>query len=303
MLPTATWSWDRLLGRIRGALPDLPSVLGATRLHGGMIHHVFELTLSGGPGRAVLKVSEQPGDPFGREFRELDLLWSRRLLPCPRPWAVAPGGDEGPAFLLMERLPGSHWGAAPMSRRETRDVEVRLAELLLRLHGEFAEGFARYGEAPRESWLDIFVPMLEENLRLAEPSLPAAWVAVADRAIAEMPRLWSLGQPARPRLVHGDVWSGNVLVDRGPEGWTVTGLVDPALHYADEEYEIAYLECFHTVGEPFLSAYRAAMPEREGYRERRLFYWLNTMLIHVRLFGDEEYLLRTGRILAALERL
>lgn len=302
MLPAATWSWDRLLGKIRSACPGLPDVLSATRLHGGMIHHVFELSLAGEPSRAVLKVSEQPGDPFGREFRELDHLWSRRLLPCPRPWAAAPTDSDGPAYLLMERIPGSHWGAVAATPRENWDVERRLAELLLRLHSEVSGGFARFGDPPRTSWLDVFGPMLEENLRLAEPRLPAEQAALAARQMRKMASLWALGDPARPRLVHGDVWSGNVIVDRHEDGWTVSGLVDPALHFADEEYELAYLECFETVGEPFLAVYRAASPERDGYRVRRLFYWLNTMLVHVGLFGDEEYLVRTGRLLAALQR-
>lgn len=302
MLPAATWSWDQLLGKIRISHPELPDVRGARRLHGGMIHHVFELSLAGEPSRAVLKVSKEPGDPFGREFRELDHLWSHGLLPCPRPWAAAPTDSFGPAFLLMERIPGSHWGSVPTTHLENREVEEGLARLLLRLHEEVSDGFARFGDPPQDCWLNVFVPMLEGNLRFAEPRLPAEWVALAARQMRKMPSLWSVGEPARPRLVHGDVWSGNVIVDRREDGWTVSGLVDPALHFADEEYELAYVECFETVGKPFLAVYRASAPEREGYRKRRLFYWLNTMLVHVGIFGDEEYLVRTGRILAALQR-
>ncbi len=82
----------------------------------------------------------------------------------------------------------------------------------------------------------------------------------------------------------------------------VSGLVDPALHFADEEYELAYLECFQTVGEPFFRAYRNVAPERDGYEVRRLYYWLNTLLLHVHVFGDAAYVRQTGRILDALRK-
>jgi fructosamine-3-kinase len=77
-------------------------------------------------------------------------------------------------------------------------------------------------------------------------------------------------------------------------------LVDPALHFADEEYELAYLECFQTVGDAFFRLYRSERPERDGYSVRRLCYWLNTMLLHVHVFGDAHYVRRTGSILRAL---
>ena len=60
------------------------------------------------------------------------------------------------------------------------------------------------------------------------------------------------------------------------------------MQYAPVEKEIAYLEAFDTVGEAFFDVYAGRRPLRPGYEFRRLFYWLNTYMIHVWLgFGAE----------------
>ncbi|MCX7799592.1 MAG: fructosamine kinase family protein [Fimbriimonadales bacterium] len=299
MEPSAPWDWPALLRRLARACPDLPTVVGIERMHGGMVHHVFELSLANG-GAVVLKVSEARGDPFGRERAELDHLSSSGALPCPRALACEPTGREGPAFLAMDRLPGANWAEAPTGPEGDLQVEEHLAELLLSLHRRTGPGFCRFGEEPAGDWLEVFGPMLEHNLRKAERRLPSDWVAQAGGILRRLPKFWQLGGRPVPRLVHGDVWATNVVVHRSGGRWRVSGLVDPALHFADEEYEIAYLECFRTAGDAFFRLYRAERPERDGYPVRRLCYWLNTMLLHVHAFGDAHYVRRTGGVLRAL---
>lgn len=55
----------------------------------------------------------------------------------------------------------------------------------------------------------------------------------------------------------------------------------PRLQYADVEHELAYLQAFDTVGTDFFDAYTAQTPMRPGFEIRRLFYGLNTHMIHV----------------------
>ena len=80
------------------------------------------------------------------------------------------------------------------------------------------------------------------------------------------------------------------MVAEGTDGWHLSGLVDPsATKYTDVECELAYLEVFNTVGTAFFDTYTASLPLRSGYRLRRMFYWLNTYLVHVSLFEDRSY--------------
>ena len=93
----------------------------------------------------------------------------------------------------------------------------------------------------------------------------------------------------RPTLIHGDVWAGNVMVAQKDSRWHLSGFLDPGLQFADVECELAYLQVFDTVTPAFFEAYTSRTPLRPGYAFRRLFYWLNTYMIHVWLFGDQGY--------------
>ena len=103
-----------------------------------------------------------------------------------------------------------------------------------------------------------------------------------------------------PTLIHGDIWAGNVMVYRSEDSWHLSAIVDPGTQYADVEMELAYLEVFNTVGTDFFDAYTAQTPLRPGYEFRRMFYWLNTYMIHVWIFGDEHYRRMTAMIAEAI---
>ncbi|HUH06897.1 MAG TPA: fructosamine kinase family protein [Egibacteraceae bacterium] len=85
-----------------------------------------------------------------------------------------------------------------------------------------------------------------------------------------------LGTPP-PSLIHGDLWSGNVVGGR----W----LIDPAVCYADREHELAFMEVFGGFPPAMFDAYERAWPLSEGWRRRRPALQLYHLLVHVRLFG------------------
>jgi fructosamine-3-kinase len=102
--------------------------------------------------------------------------------------------------------------------------------------------------------------------------------------------------------VHGDVWAGNILVDGSCEALSVSGWLDPWLLFADIEYELAYISVFGTGGEAFFQRYYASSPPRPGYEFRRLYYWLNTMLVHAWVFGYARYVERAEELAVELTR-
>ena len=98
-------------------------------------------------------------------------------------------------------------------------------------------------------------------------------------------------EPAFPSLLHGDLWTGNVLTRSG----RVAGFVDPAIYCGSPEIELAFGTLFGTFGEAFFEAYASAMPLEPGFHELRLsLYNLYPRLVHVRLFGSS-YLARDRR--------
>jgi fructosamine-3-kinase len=100
-----------------------------------------------------------------------------------------------------------------------------------------------------------------------------------------------LSEPRFPSLLHGDLWTGNVLVREG----RIAGFVDPAISRGHPEIELAFTTMFGTFGEAFFEAYENLMPLEPGFHEiRASLYNLYPSLVHVRLFG--------AGYLAAIER-
>jgi fructosamine-3-kinase len=276
---------EELRERLRVVLAT--PVLRLQRLPGGMVASVRLVELADGR-RAVVKESRDT--PLGVEAEMLRFLDEHTDLPVPK---VLHGSDD---LLVLEHLAGrSHFDSS---------TEAHAAELLAGLHSltpvdipaargpapsSFGLGFDtligpfRQRNDWTEQWPEFYRenrlrPMTEECLR--RERLPDG---LARRLHGLMERLESLlDHSPGPGLVHGDVWSGNVLA----AGGRVTGLLDPATYFADPEVELAFIELFGTFGPSFFSRYRELRPIGDAYRERRRdIYQIYPLLVHVALFG------------------
>ncbi|WP_027173356.1 fructosamine kinase family protein [Methylobacterium sp. 10] len=141
-------------------------------------------------------------------------------------------------------------------------------------HGDYAFGAVRIDNNGSEDWPGFWA---ERRLLCHAPHLDAALRRRIEDLAARLPgRL-----PARPRpaLLHGDLWSGNILTDGG----RVSGLIDPACYHGHAEVDLAMLSLFGAAGPAFREAYGEAEP---GLAERRAIYQLWPALVHLRLFGS-----------------
>ncbi len=85
-----------------------------------------------------------------------------------------------------------------------------------------------------------------------------------------------------PSLLHGDVWSGNILFER--EG---ACLIDPAIYFGDKEMELAFILLFDTFGDTFLNTYSEVHPLSEDFYESKVpLYQIYPLLVHVALYGS-----------------
>lgn len=84
-------------------------------------------------------------------------------------------------------------------------------------------------------------------------------------------------------LLHGDLWSGNVLMLDGGS----PAVVDPSVYHGHREVDLAMAELFGGFGQGFHDAYRESWPLAPGYEPvRRAVYQLYYLLVHVNLFGS-----------------
>jgi fructosamine-3-kinase len=211
----------------------------------------------------------------------LDELAGHSELPVPRVHLAEPD------LLAMDYIEND---GGPI----TANVERHAAELIAALHATPRPffGYERdtlIGPLPQpnprsEKW----IPFFREHRLLAmadaaerEGRLPSAMLSRLERLGERLEDL--LTEPAHPSLLHGDLWTGNVLV----RGDRIAGFVDPAIYCGHREIELAFTTMFGTFGEAFFEAYEALSPLEPGFHElRRDIYNLYPTLVHLRLFGQ-----------------
>lgn len=86
-------------------------------------------------------------------------------------------------------------------------------------------------------------------------------------------------------LLHGDLWSGNFMVDENGKAC----LIDPAVYYGHHEADLAMTKLFGGFDRKFYSAYNEVFPLDSGYEYRENIYKLYHVLNHLNLFGIGYY--------------
>ena len=95
-----------------------------------------------------------------------------------------------------------------------------------------------------------------------------------------------------PRLLHGDLWAGNILYNSGK----LVGLIDPGIFFGHNELEIAYLTWFNFVNEEFIKIYSNSIPIERDYFEYEPIYQLYYCLLNVHLW-DRMYIRDVEKLL------
>lgn len=220
----------------------------------------------------------------------------RRLSELPVPFVHM----SEPDLLVMDFIENDGGGI-------TRNVEHHAAQLVAALHATPRDtfGYARdtlIGPLPQPNpesarWVPFFRDhrlLYMARAALQEGRLPATLFGRIETLAGRLEAY--LFEPPFPSLLHGDLWTGNMLV----LGDQVAGFIDPAVYCGHPEIELAFGTMFGTFGDAFFDAYESLAPLESGFREvRRDIYNLYPTLVHVRLFGAG-YLSDVERTLAKL---
>ncbi|MDB5295402.1 MAG: fructosamine kinase [Phycisphaerales bacterium] len=316
-------SWDMLRQVVRdwaGADADLRE---AARLDGGSVSTTLALTLAGGR-RAVLKITPHRVDrAYADEAHQLALLRAAGV-PTPDVYAVHTGSLDRPySYLLLQFVDGVDLRSAKSccAPEQFDALQRQLADVLLRLHatpgthymrarpepeggdengtGEGGGGGAdtrpaSAADTPRfDAWPDFHRHLFDDAWREVAKSnvLPVKLRKTVGKVHDRLDRL--LARDDVPRLLHGDLWSTNLLaapLDATDAGgpWRLTAVLDPNGKFGCPEAELAYLDLFRTATPAFFKAYQAdrRLPA-EYHAVRKPVYQLYSLLNHVRVFGHE----------------
>ncbi len=264
-------------------IPIITETLGRTAescraLGGGCVGEVYRVRMKDG-GDIVVKYDSRPSPALDIEGYMLRYLAEHSALPVP------PVLHSSPQLLAMEHLDGdSRFDAA---------AQRHAAELLAALHEVRASqyGLDRAtligGLHQPNPWTSTWVDFFRDHrlLHMADKALEERVMPAAlHRRIHKFAERLEdfIDEPTHPSLLHGDVWTTNVLARNG----RITGFIDPAVYYGHPEIELAFITLFNTFGTPFFDAYHALRPIAPGFLERRRdLYNLYPLLVHTRLFG------------------
>lgn len=262
-------------------------------LSGGCIGEVWRVAMPDGTTLVAKTANNAANGELSVEGWMLGYLAERAPLPVPE---VVHCDDQ---LLLMTFVEAGD----AIDEAAEQDAACLLAALhdvtgsTFGLERDTVIGGLHQPNAPSTSWIEFFrerrlLHMAREARDIGR--LPAALMDRIELLADQLPD-W-IDDSARPALIHGDLWTGNVLVRRG----RIAGLVDPAIYYADPEIELAFATLFGTFGSAFFQRYGELRPLRPGFFEWRCdLYNLYPLLVHVRLFGGS-YVGEVARILDRL---
>lgn len=249
---------------------------------GGDLNQAYQAVLAGGERVFVKTAADAAPLAYTREAEGLAWLGQPGALSVPEVLAVA--DDPGaPRFLTLEWVERG-------SRTAATDEE--LGRGLAAVHAAGAPAFGgdhdlvlgplTVPNGPTDDWPTFYLTRrLEPLAALAceRGALPPDAPGALDRLAGRLAEI--AGPPEPPARLHGDLWSGNVMVGPGGRPW----LIDPAAHGGHREVDLAMLRLFGSPSPALLAAYGESAPLADGHEERTSLWQIFPLLVHAALFG------------------
>lgn len=247
---------------------------------GGSINASYQLV--GGEQRYFIKLNDADlRSMFEAEYAGLEALYSTQTVSVPQP--LLSGVVDDRSFLLLTFV--EFGSSTPQSAQYLGEQLAELHSLqqpFFGWHRDNTIGSTVQKNSPRTDWLVFWQDQrLGFQLELALRNGYGCRLQQSGQALKEIMAVFFTDYQPMPSLLHGDLWGGNVAVDK-------TGLpiiFDPACYYGDREADMAMTELFGGFSAGFYSAYNASLKLDAGYCVRKNLYNLYHILNHLNLFG------------------
>lgn len=219
-------------------------------------------------------------DMFEQEAKGLVLLHNTGVIQAPRVCGLGTVGDK--SFLVLEYLQ-----RGDASESYWTDLGEHLAKMhLIKAerfgldHGNYIGRLAQ-SNTMHDDWVTFY---REERLR------PQWKLARSNGYVSQqfsqrfehfLEKLPDLMPDAEPALLHGDLWSGNVMPGMQGEAY----FFDPAVYYGAREMDLAMTRLFGGFENRFYDAYQSVYPLPYHFEEFVDLYNLYPLMVHVNLFG------------------
>jgi fructosamine-3-kinase len=268
-------------------------ILGFAFASGGCINSGGRLKTAGTDYFLKWNHAEKFPDMFAAEAEGLSMLRTQAVIDVPK--VIGTGVSGTYQYLLLQYIE-----EARPSRNYWESFGERLAALHKTTSPTFGLDHRNYIGSLQQhnvqsvSWIDFFIAQrLGIQLKIAKDKnrIETAVVKAFDVLISKLRDILPVEKPS---LLHGDLWSGNVMINHEGEPC----LIDPAVYFGNREVDLAMTGLFGGFDNSFLKSYHQSFPLLPGYEERFDIYNLYPLLVHVNLFGGG-YL---SQVLAILKR-
>ncbi len=262
------------------------SIVSANSLSGGSISNAYKLNTADGKVY-LLKINDtQSGDMFIKEADGLSELKKANAIKVPEVLMTETN------FILLEFI-----NSFLKSNSFFKDFGIKFSEL----HKYNSKTFGFYEDNYIGANIQLNIPAKDEEtdwikfyfnkrilyqFKLAEKNGYAT--EELRNGISKLEnKIESIlsGSLEPPSLLHGDLWSGNYMVDQDGNAC----LIDPAVYYGHREADLGMTKLFGGFGSDFYNYYNENFPLPDGYSYRENIYKLYHVLNHLNLFGRGYY--------------
>ncbi len=280
-------SYGSLEAAIKGCFGEDVRIEDNRYVSGGDINDAFCLFLSSNRKVFVKSNSIKNADFFDAEEKGLAAIAATGTIKTPKLFSKGVDRVRGISFLMMEMIDAGRGSEDSMrafghelSAMHSADTSPFVNPGMFGFVRDNYIGASKQINTQKDTWTGFFRQCrLEPQLNAAERYFDKDMIRAAVRLLDRLDDL--LVEPDHPSLIHGDLWSGNYLIDA--QGSAV--LIDPAAYVGHAEADIAMTELFGRFSDRFYDAYREKKPMQEGYSDRRQIYNLYHLTNHLNLFG------------------
>jgi len=250
------------------------------QVHGGDIHSAWQVEFS----NKKLFLKRNIRNKKFLEFEKYCLQNLRKYINHENlviPEVIAYKNIKNIEILLIEWIDMHNFDQKKLGKG-LGELHLKSAESNPKMFGFQIEGFIGTTDQKKgweDNWIDCFL-----NLRII-PQLsilkPKTLEKETINKVKEKIKSELLKHKPINTLVHGDLWSGNVGVNKSGKGV----IFDPASWWADNEVDIAMTKLFGGFRKEFYEEYHRVFPIKNGFEKRIIIYNFYHILNHANMFG------------------
>jgi protein-ribulosamine 3-kinase len=244
---------------------------------GGSINHCYYLHTKENELFCKVNAADEYPGLFENEKAGLEILQAAEIL---TPAVIACFTENNLQFLVMEWIEQT---------TPTPAYWKKLGESLANLHSVSNEyfgldhanymGSVRQANQYSESWVEFFIqrrllPLIEKCNSAFDKGSRLQF----EKLFKKLPEIFP---DRKPSLLHGDLWSGNLLCNKNDQ----PVLIDPAVYYGHHSIDTGMTRLFGGFHHSFTDAYTSCFQTDPNFSEQCEISNLYPLLIHLYLFG------------------